>query len=174
MERRGEIQAQIGKKIYFNEAQIEVNYAEDPFAEASDVAWHEAEHVVAGIDDGAYLELVSVKPGPGYLGITRFNRYTPAGAAAPHANGRRGTSHDLNVIRMHGDSETSAGIRGLNSIRNKPKHVRKIAQKLDRDGTLYGNDVNIIYKEIDLGEEIIINITLFHTIYSIIFLMQKL
>lgn len=158
MERRGEFQATIGKTNYINGSKVEAYYAQNPFQQASDTAEHEAKHVVAGIDDGASVEMVSVIPGPGYLGITQFNRFTEVGAAAPHADGHSGTSWDVSLIEMRGGSVMSAGIRARNIIRRKEKYVQKVAQELDQHGTLTGGDISRIYREVEEGEEVIIDI----------------
>jgi hypothetical protein len=159
MERRGGIEVEIDKTSYLNGLKIEAYHTEDAFKGASDTALHEAKHVVAGIDDGAMVEKVSVIPGPGYLGLTQFNRFTSAGAAAPHADGHSGTSWDVSIIEMSGESVMGASVRGRNSILRKAKHVRKIAQELDKRGTLHGPEVAQIYRELEEGEEIRIDIT---------------
>lgn len=159
MERQEGIQIGIDKPTYHNGIKIEAYKIEDSSKGASDTALHEAKHVVAGIDDGANIEVVSVVPGPGYLGITRFNRFTDAGAAAPDADGHNGTGWDTHLIEKHGGNLMSARVRGKSSILRRPKHVLKVARELDRRGTLNGSEVMQIYRELEEGEEIRIDIT---------------
>lgn len=158
MERRAGIKVDVDKTTYVNGLKIEAYQAQEKSFGASDTALHEAKHVIAGIEDGAMVEEVSVIPGPDYLGITKFNRFTEAGAAAPHADGHSGTSWDVSLIEMHGGSVISAGVRGRNSILRKSKHVLKVAQELDKRGTLHGPEVMQIYRELEEGEEIKIDI----------------
>lgn len=159
MERQEGFRAEIGKTTYFNGFKIEAYQVEESFPDASDTALHEAKHVVAGIDDGAIIEKVSIIPGRGYLGITQFNRFTASGAAAPHADGHSGTSWDVYLIESHKESVDSSGARGRRSILRNAKHVKKVAQELDKRGTLTGPDVTRIYQELEAGEEIRIDIT---------------
>ncbi len=102
--------------------------------------------------------MVSIVPGPGYLGVTQFNRFTEIGAAAPHADGHRGTSWDVSLIEAKGGSVMAASISARNVIRRKEKYVQKVAQRLDQHGTLNGGDIDRIYREVDEGEEVIIDI----------------
>lgn len=150
------IRVEIGSTQYIGDSKVEVSYEEEPFAPTNETDEHEADHIIAGVEDGAHLIKASSRPGPGYLGITMFDRYTAAGAAAAHANGRDGTSHDVRVIRNNGDSVTAAGIRGLNNLRRRPRHRQRVAQELHKHD-IDQHDVDRIYTELEEGIPVIVD-----------------
>lgn len=107
------------------------------------VAIHEARHSALG-----RVKSVSIVPGPGYLGIT-----IPDGpinllaAVAPHAGGSDGTSHDLNIVRMHGYNPDSLMGAARSELAANKDRINAIALGLQREKTLTSSGIERVVFE---------------------------
>ncbi len=125
---------------------------------ASETDYHEAEHSVAGIEDGIHINKVTNIAGPGYLGLTEPASFSAVAAVAPHANGRGGTSHDLFVAEMMGADIGSAEKVARAIIAQKEEHIGAVARHLHIERTLTGSDVERIMDDVDKGDKVDVTI----------------
>lgn len=107
---------------------------------ASETALHEIEHAFVGAKRGVGIEEVSVVPGPGYLGFTRFSRPDAVAAAAPHANGRDGTEHDMNIVEHLGADESSACSAARTILAGREKLIEQLAGFLEFKQSIDGGE----------------------------------
>ncbi|MFH1295007.1 MAG: hypothetical protein ABIH84_00255, partial [bacterium] len=116
---------------------------------ASSVSTHETEHAVTAITNGTPVESVTIKPGPGYNGLTKLTRFDPIAAVAPYANGRSGTGHDVFITKLSGHNpDALSGIARSITDKKRP-HIKEVARTLDEKGTLSGSDVKRIMNRVD-------------------------
>ncbi len=109
---------------------------------------HEAEHTAP---NPANVRRATVRPNLrlGYLGLTELYVYNAIQAAAPYANGRRGTRHDLRTIEANGH-EVGSTISGAGSvIAPLRKRGLYIASKLHIRGEISGYEAQEAAKEAD-------------------------
>lgn len=149
------IQVSLGRKSYDGEYEIQtvttdVFYEDIPSGETAN---HEAEHSVVAEEDNATVEMASIVPGPGYLGITKLSRFSAAAAVAPHANGRYGTGHDLAVTQqMRADIGTAIGT-AKSIIMRRQRQIRAVAGALETHRTLSGGEIRKVMDSVDRGVE---------------------
>lgn len=154
-----EIETQIGRKEYLPDGSIVESRIINPLILAdnySDTAYHEALHAATA---PRKVEMVSIVPGPGYLGITKFSSFDAAAAAAPHAHGKSGTSWDTTLIAMQGGSVSGASAEAKSRLAGKGEHVEAVARRLEVVKSMSGGEVREIMRRVDVGEEVEITIT---------------
>lgn len=123
-----EIEIQIGKKEYLPNGTTIESRIINPLALAdsfSDTSNHEALHAVTA---PTKVEFVSIIPGPGYLGVTKFSSFDAAAAAAPHAHRKSGTGWDTMLIEMSGGSIEGASAETHSKLANKSKHIEVLSR----------------------------------------------
>lgn len=108
-----------------------------PRPKVSQTAEFEARHAVLGL---ASLQEVSIVPGPGYKGITRFSRYEPVAAAAHVHEG--GGDYDAMIIRLMGDDVNTMASLAKSKINEKRKDIDAVAEALMEENTLTKEGVN--------------------------------
>jgi len=118
---------------------------------------HEALHTVVAQANGTDVEHVSIVPGPGYLGITKPTRFDAAAAAAAHAFGGTGTTHDRFIIQAHGHSVGAASSAAVDIISkdNNEKKVVAVAMALEMHGSLDNHGIKQVMQEVDEDERVV-------------------
>ena len=147
-----------GKERFANGAEVRVKslalVREDIIP--SEVSFHEAEHVVPNPDN---VEEATIVEGPRYRGRTKLRRFDPIAAAGPHANGRRGTGHDLMLIKLHGHNVEGAVGGAQIHLAGKGDHVRAVASLLEEKRTISGGEAKAVMEEVDLGKKVQVEIS---------------
>ncbi|GEM_PF-3363308 len=104
-------------------------------------AKHEAMHAVAAEENGTSVSLATIVPGEGYLGLTVLSRPDAVAAAAPHAHGHSGTSHDMKIVEFMGVSPSAASNAARNIIGRNSHKVEAVASHLQDNKSLSGFEV---------------------------------
>ncbi len=154
-----EFEVRIGEKEYLPDGTLVEASVVNPLPQANaytNTSMHEALH--AG-KSPSIVESVSIVPGPGYLGITKFSSFDSAAAAAPHAHGMDGTGWDEMLIEARGQSVGAADAEAKSKLARKGKHIEVLARYLQARKTISGNEVRQVMDRVDRGEEVEITVT---------------
>jgi len=100
-----------------------------------DTTWHESEHISPDPDN---VQWATNQSGDGFLGLTVLRRHSIIQAAAPHANGRRGTGFDLATIEARRHDLNSAISEAGKVINQLKRRTLFIAARLYRQGYITG------------------------------------
>ncbi len=104
-------------------------------------AYHEALHAVASVLTGTGVIEASKEPGPGYLGITRLEKFNLTAFIAAHAMGCDGTGHDVAVIRMMGHDPGSAAWAARELLVRHEEEINAVASSIEANGSISGRQV---------------------------------
>lgn len=115
----------------------------------SAVSVHEAKHAVAAWVNGTAVESMTIEPGPGYLGMTKLSRPDAVAAAAPHATGSDGTSHDVYLIGLMGRDVQAASNAARDIISANQDKVMALAELLEEKRTVDGFSIEHTLRELD-------------------------
>ena len=108
-------------------------------------AIHEAQHIVP---DPRNVRMGSIIPDAGSLGRVEPYEPNPIQAAAPHAMGSSGTSHDLRVIE-YGGFDVSAAISNAREVVSKlHDEVQAVASVLQEKGEISGLEAEWVMNEV--------------------------
>lgn len=118
----------------------------DGIDELNEVDIHESEHIAP---DPSNVRRATVRPGRWYSGLTELYTYNAIQAAAPHANGRRGTRHDLMTLEAYGHDVNSAVAGAGQVIGRLYRKVLYIAARLHSKGEISGYEAEEAAKEAD-------------------------
>lgn len=137
------VEVQVGQKLTLSNGFVIAvsNPVEEQLPIPGEVENHEAEHAVVGVVDGAFVELVTSIPGPGYKGLTRLDRFDAPAAAAPHSQGRDGTGWDTMVIELSGNDIGNASGTASRILSTRRDEVYRVAARLRQKGTMGHGDV---------------------------------
>lgn len=93
----------------------------------SDTALHELEHAYVAVKNGTGVKEISIIPEGNTLGYVIMDKADPIAGAAPHAHGRDGTGHDVEMVKESGMSLSSACSAAENIMRGKDKIIERLA-----------------------------------------------
>jgi hypothetical protein len=105
-----------------------------------ETALHEAEHAVVAEENGTAVVSATIVPGEGYSGLTMLSKTDAVAAAAPHSNGRRGTSWDMQIVRRMG-SESAAIHAAQHILAGNKEKVDEVASILEKKKTIGRTEV---------------------------------
>lgn len=105
---------------------------------ASRVARHEAIHAVLAEVTGTSVRSVTIRPGPGYLGLTELSSFNAIAVAGPEADGSDGTDYDMSIIGAGASSAVSAA---KSTIPENEDIIDEVACDLDEKGNMNGGEV---------------------------------
>lgn len=129
----------------------------NPFAKMpGPISIHEAAHAVTAEDKGSHAELVSIVPGPGYLGRTNLNEFNGVASMAPHAIGCSGTGQDMAVVEMMGYNPNSLAAEAKEVVDDNWDEIYGVGSLLEARGTIFRNEVlwaidQVRNPEVELG-----------------------
>jgi hypothetical protein len=124
---------------YLNGHQITVQVekeTEQVHRPASDTSRHEATHAVVAKLTGTSVKVATIEPTGTSLGHVELDRPNAIAAAAPHADGCSGTSHDVHIIALMGQDVQSASKVATGIVGNSRKEIAAVASLLDKKRTI--------------------------------------
>lgn len=142
--------------MYVNGFRVEAHALHRRKPTPSETAYHEAEHSVVAEKNGTFVKRATIVPGPGYGGLTEMTRPDPIAAAAPHAQGRSGTSYDVFIIGLMGVSVGSAASAAQSILRGNQEHVEAVASELEDKRTLSGEEIRQVMTDVEKGKEVVV------------------
>ena len=107
------------------------------------VAIHEAQHIVAG----SSTKRATITPGPGYLGMTEFNKFSPIGAIAPYAFGSEGAGYDVWLLRQLGYDIGSLARVARRRLYGREDEIYAVASLLQERRTISGHEAEVAMYE---------------------------
>lgn len=134
-----------GQEVHSNGFIVRV----EPFSKkkqrmAGRVARHEAIHAVLAEVTGTSVRSVTIRPGPGYLGLTELSGFNAIAAAGPEADGCDGTEYDMSIIGVG----TSAAVSAAKStIPENEDAIGEVACDLEQKGSMSGGEVRDAMKK---------------------------
>lgn len=154
------IEASVGDKKYLtNGSTLEVIDSDELELSnyASNTSQHEATHTAATSPEN--IELVSIIPGPGYLGITKLKKFDSVAAAAPHAFGMDGTDWDTYLVEANGGSITGNSAAARSRLKNEDEYIDVLSRRLEKVKSMNGNEVKKVRDYVTKGHSIELKIT---------------
>ena len=122
----------------------------DPNVVTDEVDEHESDHLLVAAELGVPIEEGSVIPEGDSLGHVKTGHFSAPVAMASH--GRSGNGHDRMLVRLHGESESTAAAVAESILSKKPKHKKALAILLHKKKKISGTDVHAELKKVDQGE----------------------
>lgn len=137
-----ELSLHIGQIQHFeNGTKVGVVSKEKPPKRVGGTPLHEAIHAALGYLDGVNIVKVSIIPGPGYLGITQFDRFSGIAAVGPHAHGCDGTGWDTHITEATGHSVSSLIGPALAMIAAHWEGIQEVAAAVEEHGEIGHGEV---------------------------------
>lgn len=152
----------IGRKTWLQDGtRVEVTQIDGAeIAENLDsTARHEAFHVLAGFERGVGVIKATNVPGPGYNGYAQFTSFDSVVAAAPHAFGCDGTSHDLHQIEQNGDSASASLKIARALLSSKTRHMEAIATVIQNERVASGSQMKNAKEKVEEGSTVQVEVT---------------
>ncbi len=147
----------VGQKVHLdNGVQVEAWFLRPRRLTPGDTAEHEAKHAVVAEKNGTSVETVTIIPGPGYYGLTRLARPDPVAAAAAHADGHSGTSHDVFIIGLMGAGVGSAMGAAAGILGTSREEVEEVAARLEDKKSMGGHEVREAMADAKKGKEVVV------------------
>jgi hypothetical protein len=115
----------------------------------SEVALHEAYHVLAAILQGVGVKRATVVPEGDALGVTEVTQFDPVVAAAAHAFGCDGCGHDLTLVMLSGHDVGSSASAARSLLSGYEDEIFAIATLLDERKSVDGSEAIGIVRHID-------------------------
>ena len=128
------------------------------FTEPSDTAVHEAIHADVAEENGTATLEASIVPSGNARGFVRMSRADPIAAAAPHADGHRGTGHDMRLVSQSGMSETRACSVARRVMAGRRHKIHRLAGHLEYRKRLSGQEIRRARQKIEDGETVKVTI----------------
>ncbi len=141
------IEAPIGRTTYLeNGARVLTNVVDirGSISPPGKVADHEARHSFVGLSK---LKRATIKPGPGYLGLTELSEFDATAAAASHAN--EGNADDIRKIKAAGHDVGSATSAAKDRMSGNEDIIYEIASRLEEKKELSGDKIRSIAKQVE-------------------------
>lgn len=134
----------VNKSIYLeNGCKVEAVAVKKPkkIIIPSQTALHETEHAYVAEKLGTGVRLVTIVPGPGYLGLTVLEEFNEVAAVAPHVNGRGGTGQDMLNARLSGTDENVAMSVARSITDPNREEINDLAGELQEKNTMTGAEL---------------------------------
>ncbi len=148
-----EVRIGINETQYLGKIKVTAEVEKKEKVIPSSVARHEAKHAVAAEFNGTRVISATIIPGPGYLGLTRLSRPDAIAAAAPHATGSSGTSHDMRIVGLMGHDAAAVSSAARAIIDKNHEQVEAVATILEEKGTVTGSEIQYAIRDAEKKED---------------------